>query len=306
MRKKEYNVSVVIPNYNGEKFIAQAIECILAQNVSSLIELIIVDDASTDNSVNLIEEKIRDITWAKLVSLKINVGRSKARNLGVAVSKYSLILFLDNDDLLPSDYIKNLLNLANITKLIEIVIAGQKNYFLDGEYGLRGPLEIHDSSLESILLGKFFVPTGFMISKNIFEELEGFDALLHEREDWDFASKLCIAGYSIIASDMPVWVRLHQNNNSKNHERFISATLKVHERLATYFKITGDKKMHAKLCSYTASQIARRPVKLALRFCGLKIAFKALFIDIRVSIGQSIFFTIARLLIRMTIRNKNT
>ena len=84
-------VSVVMPNYNGGKFIADSINSVLNQTFSN-IELIIVDDNSTDNSLKIIqtfnEKRI------KIICLSVNKGVSNARNIGINHSKGKFISFI--------------------------------------------------------------------------------------------------------------------------------------------------------------------------------------------------------------------
>jgi glycosyltransferase involved in cell wall biosynthesis len=110
--EEQYNipndmVSVIIPNYNNEIFLKNVISKIL-ENTYSNIEIIIVDDKSTDNSVNIINqfsnEKIR------LYENKKNSGTYYCRNKGILMSKGGYILNIDGDDYIDSTYIENMVN----------------------------------------------------------------------------------------------------------------------------------------------------------------------------------------------------
>jgi len=110
--EEQYNipngmVSVIIPNYNNEIFLKTVISKILG-NTYSNIEIIIVDDKSTDNSINIINqfsnEKIR------LYENKKNSGTYHCRNKGILMSKGRYILNVDGDDYIDSTYIENMVN----------------------------------------------------------------------------------------------------------------------------------------------------------------------------------------------------
>jgi len=88
-------VSVIIPLYNEEKYIIDCINSVINQTYKN-IEIIIVDDKSTDNSLKKIK-KIKD-KRIKIIKLKENKGVSNARNIGVEVSTGDYICFLDSDD----------------------------------------------------------------------------------------------------------------------------------------------------------------------------------------------------------------
>jgi len=96
MSKKDL-VSVIMPNYNGAKYISIAIESVISQTYS-LWELIIIDDCSTDNSVNIIEEYVAKDKRIKLIKLPNNSGTAIARNTGIEVAIGQYIAFLDSDD----------------------------------------------------------------------------------------------------------------------------------------------------------------------------------------------------------------
>ena len=99
-------VSVIIPNYNYEKFIAETIESVLSQTYKN-VEIIVVDDGSKDKSLEVLEkfgDKIRVIQQK-------NAGVSAARNHGVSFSKGEFIAFLDADDAYRPEFLETVLNL---------------------------------------------------------------------------------------------------------------------------------------------------------------------------------------------------
>lgn len=101
--KKEPKVSVIIPVYNAEKWIERTIENIEEQTYKN-IEIILVDDASIDNSLNIIKRLINEKT--KLVILKENVGAAIARNKGLELASGRYICFQDADDWWEKDKIE--------------------------------------------------------------------------------------------------------------------------------------------------------------------------------------------------------
>jgi len=87
--------SVVIPVYNGAATIERAVESVLGQTLKPL-EIIVVDDCSTDNSVGILERKYSGVI--KLIKQRENGGSSVARNAGMDAAKGAYIAFLDADD----------------------------------------------------------------------------------------------------------------------------------------------------------------------------------------------------------------
>ncbi|UCC94931.1 MAG: glycosyltransferase [Candidatus Omnitrophota bacterium] len=94
-------ISVVIPCFNAEKWIGEALESVVVQGVDD-IEIIVIDDGSTDKSVELIE---RNFSFVRLIKTS-NQGPSKTRNRGTQESKGQFIQYLDADDLLAPNKLK--------------------------------------------------------------------------------------------------------------------------------------------------------------------------------------------------------
>ena len=91
-------ITIIIPVYNAEKYIKEAIESVLAQTYTNY-EVIFIDDASTDNSVSIIEEYCKVNGNLKLIKLSRNMGVAFARNLGIRRAKGRYLTFLDSDDI---------------------------------------------------------------------------------------------------------------------------------------------------------------------------------------------------------------
>jgi len=109
-------VSVIIPNYNNEIFLKNVISKILDSTYDD-IEIIIVDDKSTDDSINIIKEFESD--KIRILENKENSGTYYSRNRGILMSKGEYILIVDGDDYIDSTYIENMVNnLKNCEKKI--------------------------------------------------------------------------------------------------------------------------------------------------------------------------------------------
>lgn len=91
-------VSVIMPVYNAQEFIAKSIESVLMQTYVDL-ELILIDDGSTDQSKKIIKEFMQKDSRIRYIELEKNMGVANARNIGIEESKGEYIAFLDSDDL---------------------------------------------------------------------------------------------------------------------------------------------------------------------------------------------------------------
>lgn len=107
---KQFCVSVIVPFYNAESHIKKCLDVLLNQDFIEPFEIIMVDDASTDNSQNII--KMQNSPLLKLCSLPSNAGPSAARNVGLKNAKGEYVFFLDVDDVISTSTLKILYNHA--------------------------------------------------------------------------------------------------------------------------------------------------------------------------------------------------
>ena len=107
-------ISIIIPVYNGEKFIRDCFNVLADQKDINKYEIVVVDDASTDNSINLL--KNLNFENLKIFSLPKNSGPSAARNFGLKKSKGEYIYFFDVDDSIEKNALEILSDVARSTK----------------------------------------------------------------------------------------------------------------------------------------------------------------------------------------------
>ena len=100
-------VSVIVPVYNSEKYLTECIESIMAQHYSN-IEVILIDDGSTDNSGRIIDNYAQRYSQIRAIHTD-NQGVSSARNCGIEMSSGDFITFIDADDWITPDYVEYLL-----------------------------------------------------------------------------------------------------------------------------------------------------------------------------------------------------
>lgn len=103
---KQINYSIIIPIYNNTLYIEECIESIIVQKSCDYsIEIIIIDDCSTDSTLELLKSIQKKYTSIKILSTKINSGPGIARNIGINHATGEWVLFLDSDDKLhPSAF----------------------------------------------------------------------------------------------------------------------------------------------------------------------------------------------------------
>lgn len=104
-------VSIVIPVYNTQKYLSECLDSIINQSYKNL-EIIVINDGSTDNSQNIIDEYVKKDK--RIISIyQNNSGVSAARNSGLDNSSGDYVCFVDSDDFIRKDFIENLINVMS-------------------------------------------------------------------------------------------------------------------------------------------------------------------------------------------------
>ena len=172
-------VSIIVPVYNTEKYLTKCIKSLINQTLKE-IELIFVNDGSTDNSKNIINEfKIKD-KRIKLINQE-NSGQGKARNVGLANAKGEYIAFVDSDDYVLKDTYEILYKRAKkdnldmvlfdyyfsyedkLVKKPSIIMDGKEKIINDGEYITLTPSPCNKLIKKTFLdKSKFKFAEGFM------------------------------------------------------------------------------------------------------------------------------------------------
>jgi glycosyltransferase involved in cell wall biosynthesis len=187
-------VTVIIPLYNHEHYIKTAIESIVNQSYRN-IEIIVIDDGSTDNSSSVVEEIISKSSESIKLINKQNEGITKTLNLGIRLSRGEYIAVLASDDyLLPDsitsrvDYLdNNAEKLAVFGDAIVVDSNGNEIYpsAIEKNNGRKYFLKI-DKLLSSELVFRWCVPGPvFMAKKTLYETIGLYDECILI-EDWDF------------------------------------------------------------------------------------------------------------------------
>lgn len=196
-------VSVIIPAYNAEKYLTQAIESVLSQDYHN-IELILVDDGSTDQTKNIATKYSDKI---KLIS-KIHSGIGETRNTGLANARGDFIAFLDADDYWLSR--KTSLQVSKLIGTTEIVFGKLQNFISpelkDFDHKVNYP--------KGEQLG--FHPGAMLAKKSVFDRLGGFRADLQVGEfvDWFSRVKENKVNY-IMLDDLVLMRRVHELNTTR-------------------------------------------------------------------------------------------
>lgn len=171
-------VTVVIPIYNSDDYLAQTIDWVLESSYKD-IEIILVDDGSTDKSALIAKNYVDKFDNIFFYGQK-NQGVSVARNLGISKAKGKYIIPVDSDDMICDRYIEEAVKVLESNPEVKVVTA-------EGEYfGQKtGPRKLPDFDL-NLLARKNILHVSALYRKSDWERIGGYCKELLGREDWDF------------------------------------------------------------------------------------------------------------------------
>lgn len=184
---KEPLVSVVIPTYNRSSTIIRCIESVIQQSYKN-IEIIVVDDASTDNTESVIQKYItlNNFNYLKLAS---NLGGAEARNIGINKSNGDYIAFQDSDDEWMLDKLEKQMLYFNQND-VDIVFSKIKRISNLGESIFPKLNVIESLNMATLLQVNYIGTPSAVIKKQKLIEVSGFDKTLPRLQDWDLFIRL--------------------------------------------------------------------------------------------------------------------
>jgi glycosyltransferase involved in cell wall biosynthesis len=199
-------VSTVIPVYNCERHLAEAIESVLAQAYRP-VEIIVVDDGSTDGTARVAASFKGNIHYIH----QPNSGPAAARNKGLRTAQGNVIGFLDADDLWPKNKLE--LQLGHLTKNPALkVVMGLVQYTRISTAPESEPgFEEFSQPLVAFNLGSA------LFRRSVFEQIGLFDETMHYSEDVDWFMRARECGIPmVVLEQVTLFYRIHQHNMIRN------------------------------------------------------------------------------------------
>ncbi|MBU5688118.1 MAG: glycosyltransferase family 2 protein [Candidatus Aenigmarchaeota archaeon] len=191
-------VSVLLPAHNEEEVIEDTIKSILSSDYKNDIEIVVINDGSTDNTEKIVKKLQKKDKRIKL--LKTNhVGKARALNFGAKKAKYDYLIFLDADSVLEKNTIKEIIRPLQDPKIAassgSVRVKITKNpltWFQDFEYILSSGWRYLCSLINAVSV----LPGFFATKKKIFLEIGGFEADTLT-EDFDITLRFKKHGYEV-------------------------------------------------------------------------------------------------------------
>jgi glycosyltransferase involved in cell wall biosynthesis len=199
-------ISVVIPVYNGEAYLAEALESVFAQTYSS-IEVVVVDDGSADRTAE-VARSFSDVLYVH----QANQGNSVARNTGLDHCSGAFLSSLDADDHWPTTKCVIQMQYLQEHPQTGCVIGRMRNFLVDG---MEKPGWIPDAMMQDDWVA---LSLGAMLAHRwVFEQVGNFNPIYWHGNDLDWFIRLKEAGIPIgIMPEVFLHRRIHGSNESRN------------------------------------------------------------------------------------------
>jgi glycosyltransferase involved in cell wall biosynthesis len=223
-------VSVIMPAYDAQAFIAEAIESIRIQDGVDL-EIIVIDDGSTDGTRAIVERIAQQEPRLRLLTSP-HAGVAKARNLGLAAARAGIIAFLDADDLYPPGRLARQLNILR-AQPETLVVMGETLVFRRLQDWAPAPGTQARRFLGIKLDAALF-------RRALFDRIGAFDEALESGEDTDLLLRVSEAGIKIeVENEIAAFYRRHANNMTNDLAHMQKYFIAALHRSLTRRRATG-------------------------------------------------------------------
>lgn len=234
-----YKVSVIVPVYNAEEYIGATLDSIINQDFNSY-EIIVVDDGSTDQSPEIISEKLTKSTADYRIIRQDNAGVSSARNRGMQEATGEYLVFIDADDYVTGNHLSELYNGQTDFSMVQFIKKENDK--------LSTP---HRFSTESMTCDEFIkkelrmeMPFNFwqlMYKASIIKENSiRFNPNLIYGEDIDFALRALLYGDEVAISNEATYYYIqHSQSAIKTSEYRRFEVIEIFENLAAFYRSRG-------------------------------------------------------------------
>ena len=218
MNRVDSLVSIIIPCYNAERWVAETLESCLAQTYRPL-EIIVVDDGSTDDSLAIIERYAQQHADIIQYETGPNRGGCTARNRGFARSRGEYVMFLDADDLIAPETIAALVDALHeqdfaVSACPWYWLRLQQNEWITavGHSAYGQPPD--GDYLKGVLTGWDIPPCALLWHRSVIDALVGWDETLHARQDTDLMLRALLSGVRLARTGSgSAYYRKHSSNS---------------------------------------------------------------------------------------------
>ena len=249
---KYLNASIIILTYNGSQYMKPLLESLMNQSYpDDRVEIIVVDNASTDDTREIIET---NFPFVKIVPLKRNMGFAAGNNQGLLHASHDLLVFLNQDTVCHPDFLKSIVATLSADSSIaacnpNIITVEQKKSYNFGKNESQRSLFVYDLSPfgygknrkingKAIYYTKLLSGCAFIIRRETVAKL-GYlfdDQLWMYAEDTDLSLRIHNMAHNICVTRDAVVYHLHKSNMDLEKGRILIAADAIKNRVAAFYK----------------------------------------------------------------------
>lgn len=223
-------ISIIMPAYNCEKYIEKAIESVIEQTFGTW-ELIVIDDGSSDATVNILKEICKKDERIKFYENEINQGVSVTRNRGIDLATGEWIAFLDSDDMWDKTKLQKQIELAK-KENVDFIFTGSsfintENKYYEGTFKVPTKVDFKKLRKHNVISC-----SSVLIRKKYFDKVKMEQDDMHE--DYAVWLRILRTGISAHGINEPLLIyRISRNSKSGNKLKTIKMTYKVYRFIGT-------------------------------------------------------------------------
>lgn len=212
-------ISIVIANYNGEKYLKTCLSSLLQSSIKEY-EIIVIDNHSTDQSIAILRQFKKKDSRIQILQNKVNIGVPASRNRAISKCRGEIVILLDNDTELRKNSIEQLIQPLINNELVGaaqallidfedrtlVQMAGghliPQAIWLMGFYERRKYLEVKPTLKENNIIA---ISAALAVKKKVLDEIRGYDPLLFNyTDDLDFSWRIWIAGFKVVLANKSI------------------------------------------------------------------------------------------------------
>lgn len=261
-------VSVVIPCYNAAPFVAETIDAVLRQTYRH-VEAIVVDDASTDGSWEVIRSYGERIT---AVRQDENGGGCQARNRGAALARGQYLMFLDADDAIATETLAGLVAALG-DRPDHIAVCRWRRLVRVDDQWTKQPAEVafpatEGDALHEWLMGRYVPPCGVLWPRDVYDSTGGWDESIRKNQDGDIMMRALADGARLVVAEQgEAYYRSHGDERLSVStdifsERQLRSRMRVLEKLEAQLERQGRLAAYVDALGWAYSEIAREGLPL--------------------------------------------
>lgn len=215
---KSPQISIIIANYNGERYLRTCLTSLLKSSIKDF-EVIVIDNNSTDTSIEIVKEFQKKDPRIKILKNEVNIGVPASRNRAISQAKGEIIILLDNDTELRKDSLERLIKplknkeigaaqalLIDFENRNFVQMAGghliPQAIWLMGFYERR---EYKDVKPKLGVTNIIAISAALAVKKEVLDKINGYDPLLFNyTDDLDFSWRIWIAGYRVVLAHQAI------------------------------------------------------------------------------------------------------